>query len=159
MTVEELIAQDIGDVNERMTAVEEFYINARLTDVRLTPAEIDAINSYVLREDLRYNHADKMTLIEYPVMSDRQIERRTKKEASLRAVHDVGTDGRRHNKPLRKKRSNYETWHVDHHARSKNTTRKRKYNEFVAVQPVLTYYLGKDEIDEYLREKYGRKIK
>ena len=77
-SLDELIAEDITDVNSRMDAVETFYLTARLNCRELTSGEIDRINSYVLREDLRYNHADKMTLIEYPVMTARQAERRAK---------------------------------------------------------------------------------
>ena len=65
-----------------------FYLTARLNCRELTSGEIDRINSYVLREDLRYNHADKMTLIEYPVMTARQAERRWLEIQSIGGIRE-----------------------------------------------------------------------
>ncbi|WP_053070359.1 hypothetical protein [Alkalihalobacillus pseudalcaliphilus] len=158
-SLDELIAEDITDVNSRMDAVETFYLTARLNCRELTSGEIDRINSYVLREDLRYNHADKMTLIEYPVMTARQAERRAKKETSLKAVYDVATDGRRHAPPTRRKRNDYENWSVNQHAKARNKERREQYVSFTKVQPVEKYVIDPQEIVEYLREKYGRKLK
>lgn len=144
-TAKDVISEDLDDVKGRMDAVEAFYLDARLEGRKVSSADIDALNSYVLRDDLRWSHPDKMTLIDYPVMSDRQAERRGDKQTSFGASLTVGTDGKNHRIPTRKRRSAYENWYVDHHARARNKERRRRYNAFIKPQPVVSYVVKTGE--------------
>ncbi|GAK03273.1 hypothetical protein JCM19037_1581 [Geomicrobium sp. JCM 19037] len=140
-TVQDVIDRNIEDRTQRMADVEAFLLDARLNERKLTGGEMDTLNSYILREELRYSHADKMTFLETPFHSESQTLRRAKKELPLEMAKDYATDGRQHRKPVRRKRSYYEEWYVNKHARAENAERQRKYNEFTKIQPVETYYI------------------
>ncbi|QNM43734.1 hypothetical protein [Shouchella clausii] len=145
-TAQDVISENLDDVKGRMDAVEAFYLEARLEGRKVTSADIDALNSYVLRDDLRWSHPDKMTLIDYPFESETQRKRRDNKKAPYTVdVLEIGADGRSHRLPTRKRRSAYENWYVDHHARARNKERRRRYNAFIKTQPVVSYSLKTGE--------------
>lgn len=57
-------------------------------------AQLDRLGSLILRDELTDPHPDKMTLEEYPIMSESQRDERAIKEVSLIWADEVATDGR-----------------------------------------------------------------
>ncbi|UTR05169.1 hypothetical protein MM326_13735 [Alkalihalobacillus sp. LMS6] len=157
-TVQDVIDGDLDNVEARIEAVESFLLGARLNGHKLTSGEEDALNSYVLRDDLRWSHPDKMTLIDYPFESRSQTERRAKKSLPLKLAEERGADGRDYRLPTKKKRSRYENWYVDKHAKARNKERREAYQAFTKTQPVVEYRVDPAEIEAELRAKYGRKL-
>jgi hypothetical protein len=93
-----------------------------------------------LYEELTDPNPDKMTTEEYPFMSEHQFDRRDSRESSVGdAINNSAADGRRHTIPTRRARSDYENRFVDKKAKARNKERKKHYNEFTKVQPVITY--------------------
>lgn len=66
-----------SDRIERVTALTEAYLDH--TDVHADSSVLERLATLVLRDEIDDPHADKMTLEEYPIMSDNQRERRKKR--------------------------------------------------------------------------------
>lgn len=108
---------------------------------------LERLADLCLYEELTDSRPDKMTLEEYPIMSEIQESRRKegkhrKKEANTRIevplgiAENVGVDRRNYNRPTRRDRSNRENQFVDKEAKIRNKERKKVYDEFTKVQPV-----------------------
>lgn len=111
---------------------------------------LERLADLCLYEELTDDRPDKMTLEEYPIMSDEQEARRkegkhrkkdanTRIEVPLGIAENVGVDGRDYNRPTRRDRSNREKTFVDKEAKARNKERRKKYEEFTKIQPVTTY--------------------
>jgi hypothetical protein len=80
---------------------------------------------------------------EYPIMSERQFDRRESREVkSSNDMDGNAADGRSHGKPTRRDRTGYENRFVDKKAKIRNKERKKTYHEFTKVQPVVTLRLS-----------------
>lgn len=93
----------------------------------------------VLLYDKLYNPSlTKMQDEEYPIMSERQFDRRESREVkSTNGMDGNAADGKDHGRPTRRERSGYENRFVDKKARIRNKERKKEYHEFTKVQPVI----------------------
>lgn len=111
---------------------------------------LDQLANLALHEDLTDKSQYKTRDTEYPFLSDLQLARRQtganerktgvqKGEAPFKAAATIAMDGRDYATPLRRKRSIYEDLLRDEQAQIRNKERRRKYNEFVGKQPVITY--------------------
>jgi hypothetical protein len=111
-------------------------------------AALERLADLCLYEEITDSNPDKMTTEEYPIMSDTQLARRRegkhrKKEANYRIevplgiAENYGIDGKVHDYPTRRQRSERENSFVDKEARARNKERKHAYNEFTKVQPVV----------------------
>lgn len=118
------------------------------TDSRLLTQLADLI----LHEDLTDNTAWKSRQSEYPFLSELQFARRRdgvhqrkneggSGEVSFEQTETVANDGKDYRVPVRRKRSYTENLLVDLNARSRNKERRKSYDAFTAVQPVITYKL------------------
>ena len=56
-------------------------------------AVLDRLATLILQDELADKHPDKMTRNEYPLLSDRQRDTRSRDERSMAAAQDVATDG------------------------------------------------------------------
>jgi hypothetical protein len=100
--------------------------------------QLEKLADLCLYEELTDSNPDKMTANEYPFMSEYQFDRRDSRESSVgEAIDNSAADGRKHYKPTRRTRSDYENRFVDKKAKARNKERKRTYAEFTRVQPVL----------------------
>ncbi|MCY9512128.1 hypothetical protein M5W68_16310 [Paenibacillus larvae] len=140
--VTELIAENITDRSERIKAVEALT-DAYIDSVGQAPdsAQLERLADYLLLEELNDNSADKVTQTEYPVFSDRQLERRYKKETTVKAAEYIGMDGRNHKAGKRRKRNKWETSFIDKNAKIRNAERKAQYRKDTAPSHVFTYYI------------------
>jgi len=92
----------------------------------------------ILFEDLNNPSLTKMQDEEYPIMSERQFDRRQSAEiATGKRMDNNAADGQKHITPTRRNRTDYENLLLDKRAKSLNKERKRKYTEFTKVQPVI----------------------
>lgn len=107
----------------------------------------------VLHEELTDKSQYKVREMEYPFLSDMQMARRTdgaherntgvqKGEAPYSNTSTIATDGRNYASPGRRKRSIHEDLLRDEQAMIRNKERRRKYNEFTAIQPVITHIIS-----------------
>jgi hypothetical protein len=97
-----------------------------------------------LHEELYNPSLTKMQDEEYPIMSERQYDRRQNTEfATGKRLDQNAADGQSHAVPLRRKRSEYENRFVDKKAKIRNKERKREYIEFTKVQPVYVRKMSK----------------
>jgi hypothetical protein len=145
---------ELADRSKRMKLIEdltEAYVTQ--TGERPDPTQLDRLATLILREELTDTDSHKMRHNEYPVMSDTQLARRKDgvhqrnngvvfRETSFDKLQDYGTDGRDHAKPIRRLQQVNEQIEVEAVARSRDKERRRKYNEFIKRQPVITYKRG-----------------
>lgn len=114
---------------------------------------LEQLTNLALYEELTDTTSNKATSTEYPFLSDVQLARRRdgsheakgktqKGEAPYSAAANIGMDGRDYSVPKRRKRSAYEDTLRDAAVHSRNKERKRKYDEFTRVQPVITYKMS-----------------
>ncbi|WJX07520.1 hypothetical protein [Bacillus cereus] len=134
---------DSGAISNRYVRTKEIK---SLTDAyvgtvgeRPESKQLERLADLLLYEDLSNTHPDKMTLAEYPIMSDHQLSRRHSGEVSMKVAEEYGSDRRNYKPPVRRKRTRKETWQIDKEAKSRNKERMKMYKEFVKVQPVKTY--------------------
>ncbi|MEH7246483.1 hypothetical protein V7114_06745 [Neobacillus niacini] len=99
-----------------------------------------------LWEELTDNDRMKVRNNEYPFFSETQFEERRKSETSFKLSEEQGVDGRNHKPPTRRDRSNREIKFIDKHARIRNKERKKRYDKFTKVQPVIIH-----KIDDFAR--------
>ncbi|QHZ52325.1 hypothetical protein [Paenibacillus larvae] len=140
--VTDLIEQNITDRSERINAVEaltDAYVDS--TGNLPDSAQLERLADYLLKEELTDNFADKVTQTDYPFFSDRQLDRRYKKEATAKAAEYIGTDGKNHRVGKRRKRSKWETDYVNKNAKIRNDERKAQYKRDTAPGIVSTYYI------------------
>ncbi|MFB5588484.1 hypothetical protein ACE41I_17480 [Bacillus cereus] len=103
---------------------------------RPEPKQLERLADLLLYEELSDTHPDKMTLAEYPIMSDHQLSRRHSGEVSMKVAEEYGVDRRNYKPPVRRKRTRKETWQIDREAKSRNEERRKAYREFTKVQIV-----------------------
>jgi hypothetical protein len=135
-----LIEEKISDREERIKAVGAL-LDAYKDSTGQTPesAQLERLADYILSEELNNNSADKVTQNEYPFFSDRQLERRYKRETTVKAAEYVGIDGRNHRAGKRRKRNKWEMDCVDKTARIRNAERKAQYKKDTAPGEVIRY--------------------
>jgi hypothetical protein len=105
-------------------------------------ADMERMADLLLHDKLFNPSLTKMQDEEYPIMSDRQYERRQNAEfATGERMDQNAADGQEHMTPTRRNRSEYENRFVDKKARIRNKERKKRYNEFTKVQPVFRSFL------------------
>jgi hypothetical protein len=111
---------------------------------------LERLSDLCLYEELSDPDEHKVARNEYPILSETQIARRQegkhqrkndnpKIEVPLGIAENYGTDGKVHDYPTRRVRSERENRFVDKEARIRNKERKNRYAEFTKVQPVITY--------------------
>lgn len=140
--VTELIAENITDRSERIKAVEaltDAYVDS--TGEAPEPLQLERLTDYLLLEELNNNYSDKVTQTEYPFFSERQLDRRHKKETTVKAAEYIGMDGRNHKAGKRRKRNKWETSFIDKNAKIRNAERKAQYRKDTAPSHVFTYYI------------------
>ncbi|TKH55935.1 hypothetical protein FC677_16105 [Bacillus cereus] len=106
---------------------------------RPEPKQLERLANLLLYEELHDTHPDKMTLAEYPIMSDHQLSRRHSGEVSMKVAEEYGVDRKNYKLPVRRKRTRKETWWIDREAKSRNEERRKVYREFTRVQAVRVY--------------------
>jgi hypothetical protein len=116
---------------------------------------LETLADEILAEELRDPDEHKMSRYEYPIMSERQFERRYEREASDQANEWYGSDGKSYLSGKRRKRTKYENNFMDKGVRTRNAERKRQYRKDTAPGPVITYTMPSEEIAAYLEETYG----
>lgn len=146
MTNEEFDVK-INDLFERtksglLQRENRFKAVEQLTDEYITvngqrpePEQLDRLSSLCLYEELTDATPWKTKNNEYPIHSARQQEEIEKNEVNM-TVESTGRD-----KPVRRKRSDYENHFVNKKVQSANAERKKKYREFTKVQPVNSYFM------------------
>jgi hypothetical protein len=99
---------------------------------------LERLADLVLYEELTDPNIHKVAHNEYPFLSEYQFDRRDSRESSVGdAIDNTASDGRKHSRPTRRNRSDYENKFVDRKAQIRNKERKAKYEAFTKVQPVI----------------------
>jgi hypothetical protein len=105
--------------------------------------DVNRLADVLLYDKLFNPSLTKMQDEEYPVMSERQFDRRESREVKSKNDMDGNAaDGRYHGKPTRRERTSYENRFIDKKARIRNKERKKVYHEFTKVQPVDIKKIG-----------------
>ena len=139
--VDAIIASNIEDRTERMASVKAL-IDRYISDYNVPPdmAQLERLSNYILREELTDNRPDKVALEEYPIMSERQLERRRSSEVPLKVAEEYGADGRNYRVPKRRKLSTREMIFVDQHAKIRNKVRADQYRRDTAPSKIAVYH-------------------
>lgn len=149
MKADEDFADTLANRSLRIQIIENLtdcYVAA--TGERPAAKQLERLTDAILNEELSDRKKNKIRTMEYPFMSDWQIDERHDMEASDTGAESVGTDGRNYRKPTRRKRSTSEGIYVDKIAKIRNTERKKKYHEFTKVQPIQRWNMYTGEIYE-----------
>jgi hypothetical protein len=146
-----------GALDDRQARIQTINdaIDEYITTTGKTPDNeaLERLADAILHEELTDTNRMKIRNNEYPFMSDTQLSRRQEGkherkgktpsgEVPLRAAANVGTDGRNHHVARRKRLTVNDSIAIDKEARSRNQERKRRYNDFIKVQPVITYKIN-----------------
>ncbi len=143
-------------VHAEQYEAERLKVEANGTERPFRPLDaklLEQLANLALYEELTDKSQYKTRDAEYPFLSDMQLARRQtganerntgvqKGESPYGAAATIAMDGRDYKAPVRRKRSDYENILQDVNAQIRNKERKRKYNEFTKVQPVITYKMG-----------------
>jgi hypothetical protein len=104
---------------------------------------LERLTDLCLYEELTDSNIHKVAHNEYPFLSEHQFDRRDSRESAVGdAIDNSASDGRKHIKPTRRTRSDYENRFIDKKAKIRNKDRKQKYNEFTKTQPVIVRKIG-----------------
>jgi hypothetical protein len=126
---------------EYIEAITEEYF--RLTGEAPDALALERLADLCLYEELTDPNIHKVAHTEYPFLSEHQFDRRDSRESSVGdAIDNSANDGRRHTKPTRRTRSEYENGFVDKKAKIRNKERRKTYHEFTKVQPVLIWKMS-----------------
>jgi hypothetical protein len=99
---------------------------------------LERLSDLILYEELTDPNIHKVAHTEYPFLSEHQFDRRDSRESAVGdAIDNSANDGRRHTKPTRRSRSDYENNFIDKKAKVRNKERRKTYQEFTKVQPVF----------------------
>jgi hypothetical protein len=101
-------------------------------------ADLNRLSDVLLYDKLYNPSKTKMRDEEYPILSEYQFDRRDSAESSVGDdIENSPADGRKHTRPTRRQRTDYENKLVDKKSKIRNKERKQRYNEFTKVQPVI----------------------
>jgi hypothetical protein len=104
---------------------------------------LERLADLVLHEELTDTDRMKVRNNEYPFFSEHQLDRRDNVTSVVGDdIENSPSDGRRHLKPIRRARTDYENKFVNKKAKIRNKDRKKHYVEFTKVQPILSYKIG-----------------
>lgn len=103
--------------------------------------QLERLADLLLYEELHDTHPDKVSLAEYPIMSEHQLSRRHSGEVPMKVAEEYGVDRRCYKPPVRRKRTRKETWQIDRETKSRNEERRKAYREFTRVKGVMVYNL------------------
>ncbi|MFD1267588.1 hypothetical protein ACFQ3Y_09160 [Paenibacillus motobuensis] len=99
----------------------------RPSPVSVDTALLDRLTDALLYEELTDERPDKMTLEEYPIMSEHQEERRRDNEYADVLAESYDASGKNRAEPVRRVRTAREQRFVEKLARKKNRERKARY--------------------------------
>jgi hypothetical protein len=133
---------------EYIEAITEEYF--RLTGEMPDAVALERMADLCLWEELTDPDEHKVSRNEYPFLSETQIARRQegkhsrktdnpKIEVPLGIAENYGVDGKTHDYPTRRQRSERENRFVDKEAKARNKARREKYTEFTKVQTVIIH--------------------
>jgi hypothetical protein len=106
-------------------------------------ADLNRLSDVLLYDKLYNPSKYKMRDEEYPILSEYQFDRRDSRESPVGdEIENSPADGRKHTKPTRRQRTEYENRFVDKKAKIRNKERKETYREFTKVQPVYIRKIG-----------------
>jgi hypothetical protein len=98
---------------------------------------LERLADLILYEELTDSDRMKVRNNEYPILSEYQFDRRDNVVSTVGDdIENSPSDGRKHLKPTRRTRSDYENKFVNKKAKIRNKERKQSYTEFTKVQPV-----------------------
>lgn len=103
---------------------------------------LERLADAIMFEELTNTWRGKSSLVEYPVLSERQLMTRHNRERSIKLAEETGLDGQNHAKPRRRKRSKYENEVVDSRTLSRNKERAAQYRKDTAAGRCVTYTGG-----------------
>jgi hypothetical protein len=99
---------------------------------------LERMADLVLYEELTDNDRMKVRNNEYPILSEHQFDRRDNVVSVVGDdIENSPSDGRKHLKPTRRKRTDYENKFVNKKAKARNKDRKKTYHDFTKMQPVI----------------------
>jgi hypothetical protein len=104
---------------------------------------LERLADLCLYEELTDTDRMKVRNNEYPILSEYQFDRRDNVVSVVGDdIENSPSDGRRHLKPTRRVRTDYENKFVNKKARIRNKDRKKAYHEFTKIQPVVVNKIG-----------------
>lgn len=92
---------------------------------------LERLSDLILYEELSDTRRNKMTAEEYPIMSERMEKTRKTGEASDKMAEEYDSTGTNRGVPKRRTRSPYDNLFTDRHAKARNKTARKWYNDFV----------------------------
>lgn len=137
-----LIDDHIEDREERVAQVQAL-IDEYVTETGERPSTdiIALLTDYLLHEDLEGDSRTDKINDDYPILSDRQMERRHEREYQLKLVENHDTSGKNWSTPVRRRRTAKEGYFIDKVARLKNQEKKAQYRRDTMPGTVVTYNL------------------
>lgn len=138
-SVDELIDSRIDFRSDRITSVSLLVDDYVRAHGEAPPQKsLKKLADYILYEELTNKARNKISAIEYPIMSERQLSRRYDHEYAESLADTYDGNGRNRAKPERRVRTSKERRTIDQEARIRNRARAAKYRKFIGKQPLLS---------------------
>lgn len=136
--VDELIESHIDFRPDRITFV-SLLVDDYVRDHGEVPPQkaLEKLADYILYEELTNKARNKISAIEYPIMSERQLSRRYDHEYAESLADTYDGNGRNRAKPERRVRTSKERNTVDQEAKIRNRARAARYRKFIGKQPLV----------------------
>ncbi|WP_226568162.1 hypothetical protein [Bacillus stratosphericus] len=119
-----------GDL-EREERIAEVTVLLASYDGTPPAVALERLSDLILYEELSDTRRNKMSAEEYPFMSDRMEKTRKTGEASEKMAEEYDITGANYAVPKRRTRSPYDNLFTDRHAKARNKTARKRYNDFV----------------------------
>ncbi|NHN31145.1 hypothetical protein [Paenibacillus agricola] len=140
--VDSFISNLIEDRDERILAVQELIEEYTVTNGQAPVyAELERLADAILNEELTDTAKNKISITEYPFLSERQFERRYEREYSLSLADTYDSEGTNRAKPEKRRRTAKENRFVDKLAIVKNRRRNARYRRDTSVGALISYNL------------------
>lgn len=136
----------IADITQRCVYVDEIITGYLIVTGELPPHKlIERLTNHLLWEDLTDTDPYKASRVDYPFYSERQFERRAKREVSLNVADMYDNDKVMRTDGSRRKRSVRENIFMDVNTKIKNKARKKQYTLDTKASEVISYYVNQLE--------------
>lgn len=127
---------------KRIALINEM-INDYVTKYSEAPpsSQLERLADAIMDEEINDRHPDKMSRSEYPIMSQRQLDRRYEREYSLDLAENYDVTGKNYGKPERRHRIAKEQRFIDRTSQQKNRARNAQYKRDTSPGPIVAYNL------------------
>lgn len=138
-----LFLEDVEPNRTKRIAMIDAMINDYVTRYGESPPsdQLERLADAIMHEEITDRHPDKMSRAEFPIMSQRQLERRHDREYNFDLAENYDVNGKNYGKPERRHRIAKEQRFIERTAQQRNRARNAQYKRDTSPGTVAIYNL------------------